>query len=510
MNVTVASSDRLGIGVTKDSAATARLLLRQMRKPQETFTRVTETCLVGEGELIRRIHIEVQGEFDRLVTDLVHPTKGAHVDLRLLDPATVRRLEHSEHIRVTQSALLFRIESARRSINIPKGMKKKFKSEWSEFAGSLMQLPNQDPKTAAETVKSAFDESTKLPNCLTKVPNIGPKSTEKLRRLYDLAQRLVERYLLLVELNPKNLAEGRLSFEYRHAINEQRFRRDKPIFRRRSKRHHVKYADQEQSRPRRRIHYGSVPVSFRIHMPWVKRCNHYTLSLEAGSGYFIAFQHALEKPPFEVPRLLTANEPAQPRFSISTEQGRRVSLFVTNGRGTRYPTFLAVRHEEIPGRMTARAFRLSWFVALVLLVFGVQSYYFDHETVTSTASLFVAILALGAFASAPQPGPGVMGYPLFARFAPVALGFNAALFALWLSMDKSAWPSMSVPFTLTLNKLVAAAKDYGSIALVAPTLVVAIILTVRRRKIANRYLAVQSAPAKTSDNFFTVDGDVTL
>lgn len=510
------SPDARQARLTKEDADTAKALLRQMREPETTFSRVTESCLIGEGELVRRIEVEISksglsGE-SLFVTDLVHPEKGAHVDVRLRDATNIRRLQHAEHIRVSQNAILFRMESVRRSIKLPARHAKQFSQKWAEFVREIQVLPRLSPRQAQVCYDAQFDPNVRMPRIFGEFSGLRV-AVDKVQRLHDLCKRLVDRYLLLVEFKPAELTDGKLVFEYRHEINEQEFRHGIPVFGKRSRVREFQYADQERSHPRRRIHYGSVPVSFRIHLPWVKRCHHYSFHLDAGPGYYIAFQHVLEKPPFDVPRNLDATGLGQPKYSLDSQQGRRSHLFMTKGRGTRYPAFLALRHEEIPGRTTARAFRLSWFVFLVLGAFGVQSHFVAGQQLAVTASLFVALMAIGAFVSAPHPGPGVMGYPLLSRFTPVALGFISAIFALWLGARSQTWQFAGVfsqEWIDLASPTMAIVSTWGWSPLTLAALTLAVTLSVRRHKIAVRYLAAQKAEAITSPNFFDIEVEKTI
>ena len=493
--------------LTKRNALAAESLLAVMRDPVDVFESVREHCAIGLGELERSVTIQLSDKFlgragkSPIYVDLVHPDKGGDLAIDFLGSVGVERVSHDEHTAVASLLILYRLDTIDRQASfLTTDAEEGYGEAIFDAMWDLPTIPYLSPTRAREVFERHFD--VKRRQLLRANVDVGVSIPQDLiEGLFELCRRLAGKYLVLVKISPKALEHNRFSYLYSHEISEYRLRR----------RVQGKLGQQieiEKPGRMRHIKYASAPAAFRVHVPWVKRTNHYSFDLQAPTGFFVWRLVLLEKDPDRGLRSWRADEGTDPRWSLDSADGRRAMAFVANGRASRVPVYLGIRQEELPGRTVARAFRLAWLVLMVLALFSAGALLTTGGDLAGVAGLMLAIMAFGAFAAAAPPGPGVVGNPLLSRFAPTALAFASVWAALWLGSRQLQWNAFPTNLTWlepARDVLWSAWLSFGWTIPIGLSLALAAVLTSRRRKQISLYYKALRSKATLSDNFFEGD-----
>jgi len=425
-----------------DTAA-AESLLRLLGDPASVILSIDDECVLTEHELVRNVVMHLRpdafptddetggGTARELYVDLLHPDDGTFVDLELVPDPAVRRVDHNEHRAVAEFLIATRFVTVWASVRgVPESERARFNSEMLDAGRALMGIAYA-PETAARAIyKQYFDE-----NGMLRIFEAHEQITVNPVRAVGLSRlclRLVSKYLLLAAVRFEDGLVPPIRFSYRLQVTEYRMGRTKTTTARRRRRRSPQRRE-TVSRPswwRKMIASPRRPHAFRIHIPYIKRTNHYTFRLNAPEGYFVAQQEFVAKTARKLVKLKKRSSPFA--WSINTGYGQRTQAFATGATEYRQPVYIGVQNLELPGESTSRVFLLTLFVLSGMLGFAALTM-FAAGPILDVGVVVLAIASAGAFASSPPKGIGVLGYPLFSRLAPPALGFLAALFVLWIT-----------------------------------------------------------------------------
>lgn len=464
-----------------------------MRSPRDVISHVSETCVVGDEEIERFLEVGIKPNSlartgGAVYFDLAHIPKGALIEVNIDPSSPAKKVNHDDHLSVSAYLIGYRFLTVWSSAVVSADDLLEFTASMDEAQAALILLPYQKTDTAILTFNQYFDSDSKALRAVLAIPGVVI-DVVKMQALFSLCKRLVRRYLLLVETKVKKGEVAELRFNYIQQLTEYQIARD----------------GKEIERPKRRhFNYASPPSSFRIHTPWAKRTDHYIFKMDPVDGYFIARQFILLKGPRGLVRLKKSSPKV--KWSINPNQGRRTHLFINGAASMREPIYIGIQNLEIPGRSTSRAFSLSWLVFLAVLSFELMALYLTGP-LGESASLILALAAIGAFASAPTAGVGVLGFPLLSRFVPRALGFALAFMILWVtSRTQTAQPVVHELFTPEFMAILRVSWDswvyFGGIPVVVFTLALACRVSLRRRALIKNYARAWETAPIISKNFY--------
>ena len=409
------------MGGTESAHRDERLLLRLLREPESIIQRVEETCEIGGATITRRVDVLIDpavttGGADHIYLDLVHPEKGLMHKLSLDESFGAQIVDHDTHRRLARAMILYRFGTVVQSISNPETVAGPARWLMLQLMLELGSLPYQTRTDAEKNLRRHFDgKRLRLFEELKRTAGMNFKK-KRVGALYRLCKRLTYKYLLLarVPVDPKD--GGRVRFSYDHEISEpdiyrEGWRRFAPL--------------------RRYLWFASSPTAFRIHTPWAKRTNHYSMFIEAPPGQFFSTTTLLEQTATsDEANAVTPLSVVDYNWSMNGTQGRVVNVFMGGARTTVNRLFVGIRMLELPGRSTSRALALALSVALLLSVFTMLIFV-STGPIVDAAAIVLALLAVGAFASSPPPGDLVLGPPILSRVASLCLGFACTVFVLW-------------------------------------------------------------------------------
>lgn len=465
-----------------------KLLLRMMRSPESLIERVTETWELQRTIVRRNLTVQLNEQAakkrDYVYLDLVHPAKGSVYDIEIKN-GSAEILNHGRHTELSAALIWYRFGTLVRSIKTDSILPAAALDNLATAIAELSEIPQMSVAKSEAVLWKYFDRQTRTLTLFQGINELlGVEwDRERMAAFYRLCHRLTFKYLLLVRVPVTKNRGGSVSFSFEQAITEE---------------------DTElpwwMKIPVLLKHLGYIgnPASVRMHIPWAKRTSHYSFQITAPETQFFSTTTLLHgslaasKPPTLIAVTPDADVPYS--WSINSAQGRSANFFLGNARAANYQLYIGLRLLEQPGYSTSRALTLAVFVTLLIGVFSFLVG-FSAKGVTDSAALVLSLLAIGAFASSPSPGQGVLRTPILSRFAPIALGFLSATFVIWQACRQvsvhGSW-ILWKPARDTLSSLWHFWIDWGWAGIFLPCVCLVLWLYMRRRRHINEYLTAQS------------------
>jgi hypothetical protein len=485
------------------SREVAESLLQFMRDPSSVVERVQDVCEVDVGVVVRRIDLWIRPDALELhdgyaYIDVFHFEKGVFIDWDLLESSDASRVSHHDHQSVGEFLIQTRFVSLWASAKVEDQNQEAFDREMYLAQEQLSRIPYENAVDAERLLWELFDRKTALLKVVDK--HEAAVKPGLLRGLFMLCKRLVWRYLALVRVKVSDGLVPSLSLKFRQQLTQMDLddggswvaRLWKPV-------HRV-------------LTLGQTPSSFRIHLPWAKRSEHYTFTIAAAQGHFISRQWLLrgtlnkanggQRNPGKLTRVRVDDRDF--KWSINTNQGQQTSLFITDATDYRFPIYLGIQNLELPGGSTSSALTLAWFVSLAMFCFGLLEVSTSGFGAIQAGWLVLALLAIGAFSSSPPRGNGVLGFPLASRIVPKLMSFLLILFIFW-SVARGLEPSgllLSIrPLAEFVSKVAAPVGDWGFAFPVAASIFVSYLLSVRASRLRKNFARVNATAYVVSNNF---------
>lgn len=379
--------------------------------------------------------------------DIMHPRKGKLRDLTFVGAsAAARRLDHIEHQLLAEFLILYRFTSILEGAAVPAGEEARFVDAMIAALPQLIKIPSASPPEAARLIDEVFDLRARTLKVAFQVPGTATDGA-KVAGLLELCEMFAERYLVVVEVDVHDGVDNWLSYTITQAVEEQpriTDPRDMPPY---VTRWWLKFGNWL-----RRV-FGVPPVVTRVHVPWAKRTDHYTLRVPAPEGYFFSV-HEIFASPRDEPTRYQAHPPAKGvEWSRTTNAGHQAHAFVGNGSREDPGRSLNVRYQvlERPGRSTLRLAITSALVSIASSVVFVSTILKLGDGSNDVPALVVAVLSLVAFVlEAAMPSlPNAYGTPLSVRLGTLALVVLSLALALWVMLKQdrvtAVWYVSDIP-----------------------------------------------------------------
>jgi hypothetical protein len=420
-----------------DPVARANGLLALMREPHKYVSQVDEVCESLDGMVhARSVSIEFHpgsaNDSDGFIyVDLVHPKKGALLDLKLFgDPRVVRKLNHFDHLTLSQFLIYYRFDTVFDSCHVRLDHEESFLGRMDEALVVLLKLPEAEPDLALSLLADVFDLQERALNAVLQTPDIAVDPV-KMAGLFRLCEMLASRYLVVAELKAGDEKDVLLEYRYTQSVE------DTPDLARRL----PPWRTRQGLRINRwfRGTFGVPPISTRVHIPWAKRTDHYSLQVGAPEGYFFSAHEIVASPHETDGRYQLLSPSDEVKWSRNTNLGRRAHAFVSQGRLEDNGRSLNVWYQvlERPGRSTLRLTVTAWLLFVASSVVFAATIFGRGSPANDVPALVVASLSLVAFiVEATLPSVGPYGSPLVVRVGSICLTALALGLALWVMIKQ--------------------------------------------------------------------------
>lgn len=521
-----------GVSQDRDSGMTftdADRLLTGIREPERMIKRIDERLQIVDATLHHRVTLDVahnvtvwdpatdheseeqsvfsslepqidKGEMrivDPLILAVWSPFKGEPFTFEILDDsATVRQVDHDRHIAISETLIGYRLYSLWRRCEISDHERASFNEYMIELWRDLTSIPRESDRVQARAVfKRHFNEKQRRLIRFNKDFSTLTSSSMLEHNLCVLARRLATRYYVMLEVPASASGVSSISLSSVGSWSQRATSRDSSV-------PHWRQARATLSRAfRSGIPQAEAPSEVLVHLPWAKKTNRYTLTVDAPSGYFLA-KHAVLQSRSQAPAAVwrpSGEGVVEQSWSSGNSVGRRVHVYTHGAHVEGAKLWLGMHVLEQPGRATSRAFDGALLWCLVLSATTLTVLLGADRALTAGALIFAALAVLAPFVSQ-APGTSLYSLALLARLLPATALLSTVLMCLWLVLiganDFSSW---------WLSRGVKFAGWVPSLGLMA---VIAALLYARRTDLKNAYHTATEMRFTQNGVLYKSDGEI--
>lgn len=413
--------------------------LQAMRNPDSIISHVHEKCDIFHGSIKRDVTIKITvPRYARsektLLLDVLHPKRGELEDIEFEPGSQCQVAGHNEHQRFSSALILQRFSTWTKTVRVSET---KYLDKAMEnlhvLSRDMSKIPLVTKNEAKNLLTKHFDESGKLKNFLVRDDkgeefSLIIHDSVQLDFLYQLCNRLADRYLLLVQFKVNKSGRAVIKFGHTKVISGRMSESFKKIPWARKKLWHLRTA-----------------TSVRVPIPWAKRTRDYRFATEAPQGMFNSWSDVVDSKGelirYEDPhnKEVAKSQGAYFRFATNQHDGRKLSYFLEGAQKVKIPLYIAVKLRELPGLSTTQMTRFT----LITLLLLTSTLILDQLTTVKLSDLGALIIALlAAFASfnlrADYTAESTWPLPALSRVTPLVVGIASCTYAMWVLTKSSA------------------------------------------------------------------------
>jgi hypothetical protein len=414
-------------------------LLRYLRSPSRYLRSAVEKFTEAEHALLRTVDVEIdnfnedEGARDPVLFVALTPKKltDFNVVAKLSSGQQLRRLNHQDHILVSQRMILTRfymlLDSIRASpqLELDKTVPNLPGPPIYEALTALLKLPEiLTSEEGREELSVFFDANGKL-----RALEGWQVDFDQMSQFYKICKVLATRWLSIIEV-PGNAATDRLSIQYQYS---------RPF--------HERYPN-FLSRVRKFM--GAPPFEFKIHLPLARSTPSYTCEISAPKG--LHFKHSSVVTEDVSMRVLAGEHRAwgetadnqnergmkpleERRYADTSTDGSRSKIFVTNGHLQTNRLYLYLKMYEVPpgtllhagGMLTLQVLSFLWPLYFIIFRDDAIPNYSTILVALLTSMATLAVTYLHPFVETDRPSVA----PRLIAIFQLALG---VFFAFWVML----------------------------------------------------------------------------